>query len=83
MFATLLFLAIAALSIAVIGATVAKGLAAASLLRRRLALCSDTRLLTVRHERVRARPAAMARPSRHPARPSPVPVARSRERVAA
>ena len=40
-------------------------------------------LVTVRHERVRARPAAMARPSRHPARPSPVPAARSRERVAA
>jgi hypothetical protein len=83
MLATLLFLAIAGLAIAVIGASLAKGMAAASVLRRQLALCGDVRMVTVRHERIRARPAAMARPSRRPARPAPVPAVRPRQRVAA
>lgn len=48
---TFAFLAVAALAVAVIAASLAKGFAAASFLRRQLAVCGNERLVTVRHQR--------------------------------
>ena len=80
---TLAFLAVAILAVAVISASFAKGLAAASMLRQQLALCSDIRTVTVRHERARAHPVAMARSARRPARSAPALVVVWRQREAA
>lgn len=80
---TLAILAAAVLAIAVIAASLAKGVAAATMLRRRLALCGDVRTVTVRHERTRARPVATVRSSRRPLRPAPALAAPIRQRVAA
>ena len=85
MLATLLilaFLAAAVLATAVISATLAKGFAAVASVRRQLARCCDERMVTVRHERIRARPVVTARVSRRPVRPTFLPAA-SRQRVAA
>jgi len=46
-FLTIVFLAASALAGAVIAASLAKGFAAATTLRRHLALCSDVRLVTL------------------------------------
>jgi len=76
MFATLLtltFLAIAALAMAVIAASLAKGFAAAITLRQQLALCGDARRVTIRHERIRARPLVTVRATRRPVRPPTLP----------
>jgi hypothetical protein len=44
-------------------------------LRRRLALCDDVRIVTVRHERAqRPRPAVTIRAARRPARSASAPV---------
>ena len=48
---TLAFLAAATLAAAVIATSLAKGFAAASSLRRQLAVCEDVLWVTVRHER--------------------------------
>jgi hypothetical protein len=85
MLATLLtftFLAIAALAMAVIAVSLAKGIAAAATLRQQLALCGDARSATVMHERTRARPVITARAIRRPVRPLALP-AQSRQLEAA
>lgn len=85
MLATLLmlaFLAAAVLATAVISASLAKGFAAVASVRRQLAQCGEERLVTVRHERIRARPVVMARVSRRQLRPALLPTV-SRQRVAA
>ena len=80
---TFLFLSAAVLAVAVISASLAKGFAAVAMLRQQLALGSDVRTVTVRHERARARPLATARAPRRPVRLAPVLAARWRRRVAA
>ena len=65
---TVVFLAATALAGAVIAVSLAKGLAAASSLRRQLAVCSDERLLTVRHQRVVALRVAPTRVAQRPVR---------------
>ena len=82
-FLILAFLAAAILAVAVISASLAKGWAAASMLRRQLDLCCEVRTVTVRHERARVRPVAMARAPRRPVRLAPIPAVPSRGRVAA
>ena len=82
-FLILAFLAVGTLAVAVISASLAKGFAAASMLRRQLALCNDVRTVTVRHERTRTRPVTMARSPRRPVRPAPAFAAPARQRVAA
>lgn len=80
---TFAFLAAATFATGVICASLAKGFAAATILRRQLALGDEARTITVRHEQSRARTAVMARTSRRVIRPGPVLAARSRQRVAA
>jgi hypothetical protein len=80
---TLVFLGAATLAAAVISVSLAKGFAAASMLRRQLAFCDDVRTVTVRHERVRARLAPTARAPRRPVWLAPALVAPARQRVAA
>ena len=83
MLLTLAFTAVAALAIAVISASFAKGFAAVTVLRRQIALCNSERTVTVRHGRTaRARPVAM-RVSRRPIRPVVVAPVRLPERAAA
>jgi hypothetical protein len=65
---TFAFLAAAVLAGAVIAASLAKGLAAASSLRRELALCSDERLVTVRHQRIVALRVTPKRAAQRPVR---------------
>jgi hypothetical protein len=84
MFVTLAFLAIVGLAMAVITASLAKGFAAVSMLRRQLALADEVRMVTVRHERpIRARPTATVRPSRRALRPAPALAAPARQRAVA
>ena len=86
MFATLLtfaFLAAGLLALAVISASLAKGFAAAGALRQQLAFCSDVRMISVRHERTRARAVVTARSPRRPIRQVPILAIRARQRVAA
>jgi hypothetical protein len=66
----------------VIAASLAKGLAAATTLRRHQARCTDTRRVTIRHERTPVK-AVVTRASYRPLRPSHPAAARTRERVAA
>jgi hypothetical protein len=81
---TLVFLAAAALATAVIAASLAKGLAAASSFRRQLALCEDVRFVTIRHERDgRARAVVTVRAARRPSRLVPAQSAQTRRRAAA
>lgn len=81
---TLAFIAAAVLALATIAASFAKGLAAASELRQQLALCADTRMITVRHrDAVRQRPVIAMRPLRRSTRPMSAPVAPARRTVAA
>lgn len=80
---TLTFLAVAALAMAVISASLAKGLAAATALRQQLAHCGDARNVTIRHdERTRPCPMVTARVLRRPARAAALPV-QLRQREAA
>jgi hypothetical protein len=84
MFVTLAFLAIAGLAMAVITASLAKGFAAASMLRRQLALVDDVQMVTVRRERPsRVRLTATVRPSRRALRPAPALAAPARQRAVA
>ena len=79
-----LLLAAALLAVATIAASLAKGIAAVSLLRRRLADASDSRAVTIRHERlVRVRQVATVRAARRPSRPVPVLAPPAPRRVAA
>ncbi len=75
---TPVFIAAALLAVAVIRVSLAKGFAAATMLRRQLILCRDVRTVTVRRERARACPVVMARPTRRPVRPAPALPARRR-----
>ena len=83
-FLTLTFLAAAVLAAAVIAASLAKGLAAASSLRRQLVLCHDERLVTIRHQRLAViRGITPARASQRPARsPAALPQRRGRRAAA-
>ena len=87
MFATLLTLAFSAaavLACAVIAASLAKGLAAATSLRQQLAQCSDERLVVIRHlganGMCEVTPRRRSRRSVQPALLRPLP---ARQRVAA
>jgi hypothetical protein len=53
------------------------------MLRQQLALCSDVRIVTVRHEQARDRAVPMARSPRRPVRQAPTLAVRTRQRVAA
>jgi hypothetical protein len=69
---TLAFIVTAAMSVAVIAASLAKGVAAVAMLRRQLALAADQRLVIIRHERAaRARPVTQVRAPRRSIRPGP------------
>ena len=87
MLATLLtvaFLAVAALAGATIAASFAKGLAAVSVLRRELALCDDTVMVSVKHGRATRAPAvATLRPARRAVRVASAVSTPARRRVAA
>jgi len=83
MLLTLTFLAAAVMAVAVISASLAKGFAAATGLRRQLALCSDLRIVTVGHEHARVRAVATARSPRRPVRQASLVAIRARQRVAA
>jgi hypothetical protein len=82
-FLTLAFLTAAMLATAVIAASLAKGLAAASSLRRQLAASGDVRVVTVKHQRApRSQPAIAIRSGRRPVRLAIAP-APAHRRVAA
>ena len=80
---TLAFVAAGLLAAAVISASLAKGFAAASMLRQQLALRSDVRTVMVRQERARPHFVATARSPRRPVRLAPAFATPARLRVAA
>ena len=79
-----LLIVVAILATATIAASLAKGLAAASALRRELATVGDSQVVTVRHERVIGpRALSTGRAGRRVSRPAPVLAMQPRQRAAA
>jgi len=72
------------LAVATIAASLVKGFAAVTLLRRELAMTGDSRAVTIRHGRiVGARAVSTVRAGRRVSRPAPAPAQQPRRRAAA